>query len=56
MKTQKAATGKKKKAYIGLHLDPDLSLKVKQAADDERRTVSQFIRVVLERTLEAKSA
>ena len=41
---------------IGIAMDRDLYSKIKTAADADYRTVSQFVRLILERSLEQKSA
>ena len=47
---------KTKKTQIGVRLDADIRRKLQQAADRERRTISDMVRIVIEDWLKRRAA
>jgi hypothetical protein len=38
--------------YLGMHICPELSVRIRRAAKKERRSLSNFLELVLERAME----
>jgi len=55
-KPLRAKTLRRDRIVVGLALSPDLHAKVKAAAGEDRRTVSQFVRLMIERNLEEQKS